>query len=151
MAGIFCQEGFDVYVEHGLKLSGDRMNYVDLLARREDLAVICEVETTPRHVLDNLSKAELLDMPLWIIVPSRKVKSEVIRKLRKAGYRSRKSFFHISMPDELQQGLKSYFPNSSSANTTGKNGKINCPGPENLDGQSLWEITNPNARKEEDK
>jgi len=119
----FRRTGFDVRLEYGLKLSDGKADYVDLLAQREGLAIICEIETTPRHVLDNLAKAELLDMPVWVVVPSRKVKAKVIRKLQRAGYKSRKEPFQISLPNELQQRLTAYFSSFSPANTSGENGK----------------------------
>ena len=74
-ANVFCRTGFEVHFEYGLKLSDGRADYVDLLARKEGLSIICEIETTSRHVLDNVAKAESLNMPLWVVVPNRKVKS----------------------------------------------------------------------------
>lgn len=122
-ASAFCQAGFEVHFEYGLKLCDGRADYVDLLAQREGVSVICEVETTARHALDNLAKAELLGMPLWIVVPNRKIKSEVARKLRAAGYKPRKGAFHISLSGDVSQGLMDCFPSFSSANTSGENGK----------------------------
>lgn len=124
-AKVFRRLGFEVAFEYPIKLSNGLIDYVDILAQQGDCKLICEVETTSRHVLDNLAKAGLLNIPLWIVVSSRGVRFEVINKLRSSGYKLRNASFRISMPDELQQRLTNHFPNFSSANRGRKNGKTN--------------------------
>ncbi len=119
----FRQMGFEVLIEYALYLADGRADYVDLLAWRENYTAICEIETTARHALENLAKAKLLNLPLWIIVPNRKVRLEVGNKLMRAGCNPEKDSFQISMPDELPQRLTDCFPLFSLANTAGKNGK----------------------------
>jgi hypothetical protein len=119
----FRQGGFEVRLEHGIRLSDNRTDYVDLFARRGTSTVVCEIETSARYVLVNVAKAEALGLPLWVVVPNRKVLSAVARRLKRAGYDLRKRPIRILLQAEVHQEVMSSFPLFSAANAEKKNEK----------------------------
>jgi hypothetical protein len=122
-AGRFREAGFGVLIEHPLELPDGRLDFVDLLARHDGYTIACEVETTARHVLENLEKARTLDLTLWIVVPNRKVRSAVARKIRRAPKSQSGESVQILLIGEVFQRLTDYFPSFSAANTGPENGK----------------------------
>ncbi len=50
-----------------------------------DARIACEVETSVRHVVDNVKKAESVGVRLWVVVPSRRLCRLVEQKLDGAG------------------------------------------------------------------
>ena len=90
---VFRENGWQVNMEY--RYCEDNItNYLDLFAVRDNKRIACEVETTPRHVLDNAAKAILLGIELLVVVPSRRVRQQIERKLA------------ASLPDEICKSLK---------------------------------------------
>lgn len=119
--GILQSAGFETYQECPKKLPDGDLDFVDLLAEREGFVVCIEVETSARHVLRNAAKAELLELPLVVIVPSRKVKKAVQNKLNNSNIRPGNHDIYILMLAQLKQELTKCFPLFSSANEPWKN------------------------------
>lgn len=80
-AEIFKAFGLEARTECPLRLRNGRLDFVDLLVWGGNHALACEVETTPRHVLANVEKAQALKLPLWVIVPNRQICRTVSRKV----------------------------------------------------------------------
>jgi len=119
----FLRAGFGVWPEYGLRLVDGRRDFVDLLAGREGATIACEVETTARHVLENVAKAQALRLTLWIVVPSRQVWSAVTRKVRKVPRTPSAAPIQILLVGEVFQRLTSCLPSFSAANSGPENGK----------------------------
>ena len=126
--GILQSAGFDTHQECPKKLPDGCLDFVDLLAEREGFVVCIEVETSARHVLRNAAKAELLGLPLVVIVPSRKVKQAVQNKLNNSNIRPGNHDIYILMLAQLKQELTNCFPLFSAANEGRKNKKTLCRG-----------------------
>ena len=69
---IFISHRWDVYTEYRYPCNVVT-TYLDIFAVRGCHKIGCEVETTSRHVLDNATKAAIVNISLWVIVPSRKL------------------------------------------------------------------------------
>lgn len=119
---VFKRSGFEVTPECGIALENGRIDFVDLLAQRDDCWIACEVETTSRNVLSNVIKAKPLDMPLWILVPNGKVRSAVQRRLRQAGQGADGDKVQIFLLGQLSKAISDCF---SRRIATGKTGKTN--------------------------
>jgi hypothetical protein len=83
-------------------------NYLDLFATKAGLAIGFEIETTARHVLDNCRKAELVGIPLWIIVPNRRVLKSVANKLVRQHIRPAGHQIKLLLLSQLKQELTKY-------------------------------------------
>lgn len=141
----FVAYGFETATEHRLVLPDGRVNYVDLLARRQGMAIACEVETTARYVAVNVAKARALALPLWVLVPTRAVHRAVLRRLRAEGFddvkptpptavtdsatklrgRGQWPSAYIFLFSQLDKALRYGFPPSGTANTTPENKRGN--------------------------
>lgn len=75
-------ENFDwrISIEHRVHANGTT-TFFDLFAEINHYKLACEIETTPRHAIDNARKAQAVGMPLWFLVPTRKVKRQIAGKL----------------------------------------------------------------------
>ena len=122
---IFRDAGFDTHQECPKKLASGELNFVDLLAEGNDFVICVEIETSPRHVLDNAAKARELNLSLMVIVPTRKVQKAVKSKLQTAGINPRKHRIYILLLSQLKQELTNYFPLIPSANSKRENRKLN--------------------------
>lgn len=69
---IFISHRWDVYMEYRYPCNVVT-TYLDIFAVRGCCKIGCEVETTSRHILDNAAKAAVANIPLLVIVPSRKL------------------------------------------------------------------------------
>lgn len=79
--------------------------YVDLFARKDSIVLAIEIETTVRHAVDNARKAAMVDVPLWVIVPTRRLKSDLNRKLGDPELRPGGKPIKILLLGELRQEL----------------------------------------------
>ncbi|MHC4680118.1 MAG: hypothetical protein ACYTEK_15635 [Planctomycetota bacterium] len=70
-----------VSIEHRFQ-ANETTTYFDLLAVNGHHNLACEIETTPRHAMDNAQKAQAVGIPLWFVVPTRKVKRQIADKLK---------------------------------------------------------------------
>ena len=113
---IFRDAGFDTHQEYPKKLASGELNFVDLLAEGDDFVICVEIETSSRHVLDNAAKARELDLPLMVIVPTRKVQKAVKSKLETAGIRPKKHRIYILLLSQLKQEVTNCLPLFTLAN-----------------------------------
>lgn len=123
-AGALQRAGFGVFCEHPVRLADDRLDFVDLLVRCGSWEFCVEVETSPRRVLTNAAKADVAGLPLWLVVPNRKVRQAVARKLKKVPYHPGGLRIYILLLGELEQTLTNYIPLFSAADPTWENRKI---------------------------
>ena len=75
--------GFDTDVEAPVALPDGRTDYIDLLAKRGDLTLAIEVETTDRYVVTNARKAAALGLTLWIVTANPAMRRRVQAKLKR--------------------------------------------------------------------
>jgi hypothetical protein len=99
----FC----DIDIEHKLFFNGIT-NYVDLYIRYGLFELAIEVETTVRHAVDNAKKAAVIGVPLWIVVPTRRLKSTLTKKLNASGLRPGNEPIKVLLLDALRQALMKY-------------------------------------------
>ena len=69
---IFLHNEWEVETEFFCQ-AGDVTTFFDVYATKGDARIACEVETSIRHVIDNVRKAKALQVRLWVIVPSWKL------------------------------------------------------------------------------
>ena len=101
------------------------MDFLDLLVRRDDFLICIEVETSARYVLTNAAKAEQLNLPLIVIVPTRRIKKSIQNKLKKSGIRPAGCNIYILLLSQLKKELTNYFPLFSPVNGGRENKKTN--------------------------
>ena len=102
------EDFFDsVEVESKIRSEG-ATTYIDVLARMDSTVLAVEIETTGRHTLDNAGKATAVGIPVWIVVPSRRLKSALTRKLDGLELHSDTGPIKILLLSELQQELTDY-------------------------------------------
>ena len=123
----FIGAGFDVELERPLQLGDGRCDFVDLLATRGDEVLVCEVETTPRRIVVNAQKAVGLGLPLWIVVPTRRLRSAAQRKT--AHLITRSDPICILLPSEVSQALRHCVPMIPAANAVREH-RNTTPGPQ---------------------
>lgn len=105
---IFQSAGYETHQEHPEKLPCGGLDFIDLLARRGGFAVCVEVELSARYVLSNVSKCRQLDLPMVVLVPSRKVQKAIMGKLKKAGITPGKHRLCILLLGQLEQEVTNY-------------------------------------------
>lgn len=91
--------------------------YFDVFAQRGSVTLAFEVETTSRHAVDNARKASLVGVPMWIVVPRRRLKLELKRKLNPLGLRPGGEPIKILLLAQLEQELRNYLLLFIPANT----------------------------------
>ena len=104
---LFLRFGWKTETEWRLSAKGVT-SYFDLYARDGPRHVACEIETSCRHAIDNLKKAQLVGIPLWIIVPTRKIRSHIQRSFGKNQVLSGHKPVIVMVPDELKKHLGQY-------------------------------------------
>jgi hypothetical protein len=87
--------------------------------------VCVEIETSTRNFLSNSAKADQLGMPLIVVVPNRKVKKAVQKKLEQNQITAGGFRIYILLLNEIEKGFTNYFSLFSSVNDDGKNKKTN--------------------------
>lgn len=78
--------GFEISAEYPICLANGGKDYIDLVASCCAFDLAIEIETTPRNVLSNATKANELGLQLWIITPNKKISSAVARKLKQSAF-----------------------------------------------------------------
>lgn len=101
---IFSHHGWQVYTEHRCRKNGVT-TYFDLLAVKGDQTIACEIETTPRHAVDNVLKAQAVGVVLWIIVPTRRLRRQIERKLESSGIAENHQFVKTMLLTQLNTEL----------------------------------------------
>lgn len=74
------RRGWRVWTEKRV-VAADTIAYFDLFAVKDGQGIAFEIETTARHALDNAKKARALGVPVWFVVPRRRTKRQILRKL----------------------------------------------------------------------
>lgn len=97
--------GFAAELEAHRRLADGRLDAIDLVARRGEFTVAVEVETTPRGVASNAEKALALALPLWIVVPDRRVQRAAHVRLVRAGVVGGERIQILLLP-AFEQGLR---------------------------------------------
>ena len=119
----FRKLGFATWLEHGIRLPDGRLDFVDLLVHRGNCILCVEIETTCRNILQTATKADSLGLPLWIIVPNRKTRDSVNRKLERVPVRPGGLKIYVLLLNQLNQILTKYCPQNSPVNGTRGNRK----------------------------
>ena len=81
------------------------------------LTLAIEVETTCRHAADNAWKAVQVSVPLWFVVPRRRLQFEIARKLDPLGLRPGGEPIKILLSGQVEQELVRYLSLFIPANT----------------------------------
>lgn len=97
----------DTCTEYKLSFNGTT-NYVDLFIRCGSFALAIEVETTIRHAVDNAKKAAAVGVPLWIVVPTRRLKSTLTKKLNLLGLRPGSEPIKVLLLGAVRQAFMNY-------------------------------------------
>ena len=104
---VFTEHTWQVQTECCIKKAGTN-HYFDLLAIKGQYKVVCEVETTRRHAIDNALKASIVDIPLWFIVPTRNTRNQIADRLKKLRMKPGNEPVKILLLDQLEQELVGY-------------------------------------------
>ena len=99
----FNRYHWQVYTEYRYR-KDSVTTYLDLFAAKDNRKIACEVETTPRHIIDNALKARSVNLTLWIIVPSRRLRRQAEQKLTAAGLLRNESL-RLLLPGQLEAEL----------------------------------------------
>lgn len=97
----------DTCTEYKLSFNGTT-NYVDLFIRCGSFALAIEVETTVRHAANNVKKAAAVGVPLWIVVPTQRLKSTLTKKLNVLGLRPGGEPIKVLLLGEVRQAFMNY-------------------------------------------
>jgi len=122
---ILREAGFETHRECPKYLPDGGLDFIDLLAQQGNCLICVEIETSARHVLTNAAKAQQLELPLIVIVPTRKVKKAVQNKLSSDAIKPAGCDIYILLLSQLKQELTNCFPLFSSANEERENKKTN--------------------------
>ena len=122
---IFKQAGFDTQQESPQRLPDGRLDFIDLLVQRGNCMICVEIETSARYVLTNAAKADQIGLPLIVIVPNKKVKMAVQRKLALAQITAGGLRIYVLLLSQVEKGFTNYFSLFSSVNEGWKNRKTN--------------------------
>ena len=99
--------GWCVFLEFNICRNGVT-NFVDILGTFHRFQMAFEIETTPRHIVDNCYKAQAVGIPLCIIVPTSKVYEAAVTETNRINIRPAGYPIRIFKLIQLQQGLMSY-------------------------------------------
>lgn len=122
-ARTFGAAGLVVVPEHPLPLPAGGYDFVDLWVVGPRGRLICEVETTPRHVLDNVAQARSLGLPLWIVLPDRRLQRSVHLKVRRRFGATSPQRIRFLLLGQLAQALSDRFSPFSHGELRQKTGK----------------------------
>lgn len=104
---IFIRSGWHAYTEYPYQSNRVR-TYLDLFAIRGGDRLACEIETTARHAVDNAVKAQVVNVPLWIVVPSRKIQRQITHKLQTQNLVSHNQSIPVLLLGQLERQLACY-------------------------------------------
>ena len=108
---IFISHNWQVYTEYRYR-HNNITTYFDLYAVKENIAIACEIETTPRHVIDNVAKALSTGVCVWVIVPTRAVLCKAKQKLASSNINTSRKPIRILLFSQLEADVK-YFKKKS--------------------------------------
>jgi len=104
---LFSNHGWQVHTEYRYRNNGI-ITYLDLLAIRGNHKIACEVETTPRHAIDNAIKALSAGISLWIIVPSRTLRRQIEQKLTSSTLATNRQSIRVFLLCQLEAELADF-------------------------------------------
>jgi hypothetical protein len=104
VVAVFLRNGWKVDTEFLCRASGVT-TFLDINATKGDDRIACEVETSIRHVIDNVRKAKALRVKLWVVVPSRKLRRLVKLKLRGSDLLHSSGEVSVLLLDEAESQL----------------------------------------------
>ena len=116
-----CQSALEVPIP----LPDGRIDYVDVVISRDRFRVACEIETSARYVAVNTEKASALGLPLLIIVPNRRVRNAVKRRVRGSLRALQTPLVSVLLLGQFEQALTRCFAFISTANCGGRKQKRN--------------------------
>ncbi len=125
---VFRRNGFATWLEHGIRLPDGRLDFVDLLVQLGNCILCVEIETTSRNILQTATKTDSLGLPLWIIVPNRKIRDSINRKLEQVPVRPGGLKIYVLLLNQLNQTLTKYYPQISPVKGIRENRKTNEKG-----------------------
>jgi len=106
--GTAVSEFFEfVRLEYQYRKNGTT-TFLDVFARQGSTEMAFEVETTSRHAVDNAIKAATIDIPLWIIVPTFRLKLELTRMLKDVALKPGNQPVNILLLGQLGKELMNY-------------------------------------------
>ncbi len=82
-ANFLESDGWKVRLEYPIHMADGRKNYADIAAWKSGKMLLCEIETSTRHMLDNIFKAAALNLPLIVILPNSKTLNAAKRKYKR--------------------------------------------------------------------
>jgi hypothetical protein len=97
----------EVESEHPIRRGGV-VDFLDLFAQGPSGTLAVEIETTLRHALDNARKAAAVEIPLWIVVPTRALRRHLLRRFESLDLRPGGQPVCVLLLGELQQALTHY-------------------------------------------
>ena len=104
---IFTSFNWQVYTEYRYQ-KNNITTYFDLYAVKGNIVIACEIETTPRHVTDNVTKALSTGVCVWVIVPTRAVLTQAKQKLASSNVNTSHKSMRILLFSQLEADVK-YF------------------------------------------
>jgi hypothetical protein len=104
---IFNDNGWQVHTEYRCRRNGVT-TYFDLFAVKKDRRVACEIETTSRHIIDNVAKALSTGVCVWVIVPTRAVLFQAKRKLLSSTLHTNQETVRILLFSQLETKVKHF-------------------------------------------
>ena len=96
-----------INMEYRLRKNGAVTDF-DIFVKERSFALGIEVETTQRHGIDNARRAAAVDVPLWVIAPTKKVKNEITNKLKPLQLRPGGVPIKILLLGQLQSEIETY-------------------------------------------
>jgi len=98
------------YIEYP-KRKNDITDFLDVFIELGPFQLAIEIETTRRHLLDNARKAHALGIPVWFVVPTRKLRTQALKMLKplnlRPGGQAIKVFLLAPAAKELKDLLSS--------------------------------------------
>lgn len=96
-----------VQLEYRVRRNGIATD-LDLFASSGSRTLAIEVETTQRHAIDNARKAGAVNVPTWIIVPTRSLQSRLLGRLEALDLRPGGELICVLLLGQLEQALTHY-------------------------------------------
>ena len=112
---IFERFGWQVFTEHRFQANGTT-TYFDLFTENPPDKIACEIETTVRHAIDNARKAQAVGVPVWFVVPTQKVKRQIVRRLTTPGVMPGNKPIKVLLLGQLERELAHYMSRRKPAN-----------------------------------
>jgi len=103
------------------------VTFLDVFASGPSCTLAVEVETTQRHALDNARKAAAVEVPLWIVVPTRALRGRLLQQLEPLGLRPGGQPICVLLLGELEQALTRYLSRRIEKTITNKQIHGPCP------------------------